>query len=211
MCRPACAAVGFTAVFLMDIAAFPPSEFSSLVSNLTSADSVTVQTVEADTMTGIDGRRLFVNSSSFYTFQLLHVTRVRVSVLSEDDQTASAVIRHSLPHETALSGIGVMGLDGVDIEASDPVLHWFTATHLELPGFVAQYLVLGWALTVALMLCYCCCCCGDGERELIPVSMVHEDVERSDKTGDKKGKQGQTGKVKILPKEVSKGISKSRP
>ncbi len=174
MCQPARAAVGFTAVFLMDIAAFPPSEFSSLVSNLTSADSVTLQTVEADTITGVDGRRLFVNSSSFYTFQLLHVTRVRASVQSKDDQTVSAVIRHSLSHETALSGIGVMGLDGVAIEAGDPVLRWFTTTHLELPGFAAQYLVLGWALTVALMLCCCCCCGGGDEGELVLPAVVND-------------------------------------
>ena len=139
--------VVFGTVFLMDPSSLQTKAFSALVVKLTNATGLTVRSITPDTITGMEGKRLFGNSSTFYTFQLLHVTRVRASIRVEDEPTASAIIRYSLPHEVALCGLGVMGLDGVEIEA-DAVWSWFTATYIELPSFVAQYLVLGWGLTV---------------------------------------------------------------
>lgn len=170
---PLChASVVFTSVFLLDSSKFPVNEFSSLVVNLTNATSLTMQSIEPDTITGVEGRRLFVNNSAFYSFQLLHVTRIRALVQVADDQTASAVIRYSLPHEVALRGMGTMGLDGVEI-GTDSVHRWFTTTYLELPDFVAQYLILGWAVTVlgfaACVMCYCCC---RGSNEVVPTAVV---------------------------------------
>jgi hypothetical protein len=159
----------------MDSSDFPVDMFSSLVANVTNSSSYTLKSIASDTITGVEGRRLFVNSTEFYSFQLLHVTRVRVSIQTGDDQTASAVIRYSLPHEVALCGIGIMGLDGVEIWVDDPLLHWFTFTYIPLPGFVAQYLILGWGMTVLLLLCYCCCRCGQKEgvisASIVPVGL----------------------------------------
>jgi hypothetical protein len=68
--------------------------------------------------------------------------------------------------------MGAMGLEGVEIGVDD-LQHWFTATYLDLPGFVAQYLILGWAVTVlgfaSCVVCYCCCC---RKIEVIPVAHV---------------------------------------
>jgi hypothetical protein len=162
----------FNTVFLMDSSSFPAQAFSSLVANLTNATAFALLSTDPDTITGVEGRRLFVNSTGFYSFQLLHVTRVRASVRVGDDQTAVAIIRYSLPHEVALRGMGDMGLDGVEIGADD-LQHWFTATYLDLPGFVAQYLILGWAVTVlgfaSCVVCYCCCC---RKTEVIPPAAI---------------------------------------
>ena len=163
----------FNTVFLMDSSSFPVQAFSSLVVNLTNATAFTLLSTDSDTITGVEGKRLFVNSTGFYSFQLLHVTRVRASVRVGDDQTAVAIIRYSLPHEVALRGMGAMGLDGVEIGVDD-LQHWFTATYLDLPGFVAQYLILGWAVTVlgfaSCVVCYCCCC--RRKTGVIPVAHV---------------------------------------
>ena len=163
----------FNTVFLMDSSSFPAQAFSSLVVNLTNATAFTLLSTDSDTITGVEGKRLFVNSTGFYSFQLLHVTRVRALVRVGDDQTAMAIIRYSLPHEVALRGMGAMGLDGVEIGVDD-LQHWFTATYLDLPGFVAQYLILGWAVTVlgfaSCVVCYCCCC--RRKTEVIPVVHV---------------------------------------
>ena len=154
----------FTTIHLMDSSSFSIKAFSSLVLTVTNATSLTLHTVEPDTITGVQGKRLFAaQPQPFYSFQLLHVTRVRSSIEAEDERTASAIIRYSLPHEALLRGMGVMGVDGVELgEADVGWVRWLTTTYLELPPFVAQYLILGWALTVLGFLtciaCYCCCC-----------------------------------------------------
>jgi hypothetical protein len=155
-----CTSVVFDAVLLMDASSFSTKLFTSFIISLTNATTVTLRSVEPDTITGMDGKRIFANSSSFYNFQLLHVTRVRVSVSVKEEQTVSAIVRHSLPHEAALRGLGIVGVEGIVIE-SDVLPQWFTSTYVELPSFVAQYLVLGWGLTVvcfmSCIMCYCCC------------------------------------------------------
>jgi hypothetical protein len=200
------ASVKFTSVFLMDSSAFRAAAFSSLVTNLTNASSCVLHSIEADTITGMAGRRLFVNSSAFYSFQLLHVTRVAASVHSGDDLTASAVIRHSLPHEVALSGIGVMGLEGVEIGVDD--INWLTVTYLAVPGFVAQYLLLGWVLTVLLVLCYCCCFCCGKEEVVVPAAVVEEGcggVKNNAVMGSVEGgkiRKQSPAAVKLNPKQI---------
>lgn len=160
------ASVLFSTLFLMDSSAFSAKTFSSLVFNLTNATSLTLQSVESDTITGVQGKRIFAegNPRPFYDFQILHVTRVRSSIEVEDEMTASAIIRFSLPHQAFLRGLGVAGIDG-SVEIGEAGTRWqqlFTATYLDLPPFVAQYLILGWVLTVmgfvSCVVCYCCCC-----------------------------------------------------
>jgi hypothetical protein len=166
----------FTTILLRDSETFSVKAFSSLVLDITNATSLTLHSVEPDTITGVDGRRLFADSSSFYSFQLLHVTRVLASVEAEDEKTVAAIILHSLPLKGKLRGLGIMGMESVTIgEASTQ--NWFTTTYVELPPFVAQYLILGWALTVlffaSCVLCYCCAQQKkQGEGMIIPVARV---------------------------------------
>jgi hypothetical protein len=125
---------------------------------------VTVHTVESDTITGERGKNLFEDNSGFYNFQLLHITRIKASIQTPDERTSSVIIRRSLPHEAARAGFGILGIESVDFGEiiSDPSFSWFTTTYLELPSFAAQYIILGWVLTVfafiSCVLCYCCCC-----------------------------------------------------
>ncbi len=163
--QPSYTSVIFSTLLLMDSSSFSAKAFSSLVLTLTNATSLTLHSVESDTITGVQGKRLFAeNAKGFYNFQLLHVTRVRSSVEVEDEKTASAIIRFSLPHEALIRGLGTTGIESVEIgEAAAADVHvWLTTTYLELPPFVAQYLLVGWALTVlgfvACVVCYCCCC-----------------------------------------------------
>ncbi len=148
-------------------------------------------------------RRLFVNNSAFYSFQLLHVTRIRASVQVADDQTASAVIRYSLPHEVALRGIGTMGLDGVEI-GTDSVHRWFTTTYLELPDFVAQYLILGWAVTVlGFASCVMCYCCFKGSNEVVHAAVVGQGLPIHAQPDTKPGSKGKNPTdLKIYPAAV---------
>ena len=173
-----CTSVVFDAVLLMDASSFSTKLFTSFIISLTNATTVTLRSVEPDTITGIDGKRIFANSGSFYNFQLLHVTRVRVSVSVKEEQTVSAIVRHSLPHEAALRGLGIVGVEGIVIE-SDVLPQWFTSTYVELPSFVAQYLVLGWGLTVvcfmSCIMCYCCCRTRKKEP-LIPTAVTTHEV-----------------------------------
>ena len=153
----------FTTVILMDSWGFTSDQFSKLVFCLTSASSFVLHSVESDTITGAQGKALFEDISGFYSFQLLHVTRVRASIQVEDEKTASVILRRSLPHEAALRSMGVMGVESVEFgEAGQYWQQWFTTTYLELPSFAAQYLILGWVLTVlgfmTCVACYCCCC-----------------------------------------------------
>ena len=186
---PTTTSVIFNAILLMDSSSFSSDAFSSLVQStllLTDNTAVTIHSIESDTITGAQGKSLFENSSSFYNFQLLHITRVRTSVRTDDELTASVIIRRSLPHEaaqhlhgmTSSSGV-IMGIESVEFgevspQGGDPSLFlptriimqqkWFTTTYLELPSFAAQYLICGWVLTVLsfmlCVLCYCCCCGG---------------------------------------------------
>lgn len=155
-----CSSVVFDTVLLMDASSFSTKVFTSFIIFLTNATTVTLRAVEPETITGMEGKRIFANSNSFYNFQLLHVTRVSVAICVMEEQTVSAIIRYSLPHEAALYGMGIVGVEGVVLE-SDVLPQWFTSTYVELPSFVAQYLVLGWGLTVlcflSCVMCYCCC------------------------------------------------------
>ena len=174
---PTHCSVLFTTILLRDSETFSTKAFSSLVLGITNATSLTLHSVESDTITGVEGRRLFADRSGFYSFQLLHVTRVLASVEAEDEKTVAAIIHYSLPHEGLLRGLGIMGMESVTIgEASAG--SWFTTTYVELPPFVAQYLILGWALTVlgfaSCVLCYCCCCRAAQNKELIPVAVVSD-------------------------------------
>jgi hypothetical protein len=170
---PTHCSVLFTTILLRDSETFSVKAFSSLVLDITNATSLTLHSVEPDTITGVDGRRLFADSSSFYSFQLLHVTRVLASVEVEDEKTVAAIILHSLPLKGQLRGLGIMGMESVTIGEAD-TQNWFTTTYVELPPFVAQYLILGWSLTVlffaSCVLCYCCR--GDQKREVIPLAIV---------------------------------------
>jgi hypothetical protein len=154
----------FTSVLLMDASSFSLRNFSSLVLQITKATSLTLHSVEPDTITGVQGKILFVNSSiPFYNFQLLHITRVLASVETFDEKTVEVIIRLSLSHEALLHGMGIMGIEDIGIGEAD-ANQWLTTTYLELPPFVAQYLILGWAFTIisfcACVMCYCCCCRG---------------------------------------------------
>ena len=180
---PAHCSVLFTTIHLADSSTFSTKAFSSLVLTVTNASSLTLHAVEPDTITGAQGKRLFAAPSQFYSFQLLHVTRVRSSIEAEDERTAAVIIRYSLPHEALLRGMGVMGVDSVDLgEADTGWARWLTTAYLELPPFVAQYLILGWALTVLGFLtcitCYCCCCMGPQkairvvQRAVVPIAIV---------------------------------------
>ena len=184
LCVPfAHGSVLFTTIHLADSSTFSTKAFSSLVLTVTNASSLALHAVEPDTITGVQGKRLFASPAQFYSFQLLHVTRVRSSIEAEDERTAAAIIRYSLPHEALLRGMGVMGVDSVDLgEADAGWARWLTTTYLELPPFVAQYLVLGWALTVLGFLtcitCYCRWCMGPREvirvvqRAVVPTAIV---------------------------------------
>ena len=163
--RQSHASVIFSTILLMDSSSFSAKAFSSLVLTLTNATSITLHSVESDTITGVQGKSLFFfapSSSLFYNFQLLHVTRARSSIEVEDEKTASAIIRLSLPHEALIRKSLTVGIESVEIGEADVVTTWLTTTYLELPPFAAQYLVVGWALTVlgflACVVCYCCCC-----------------------------------------------------
>ena len=154
---PVHSSVVFTTIHLTDSSSFPAGAFSALVLNLTNATALTLHSVEPDTITGVEGKRLFAQHK-FYSFQLLHVTRVRSSLEAGDERTASAIIRYSLPHEALLRGVGVLGVDSVG--EADTVARWLTTAYFELPPFAAQYLVLGWALTVlGFLTCIACYCC----------------------------------------------------
>ena len=153
----------FNAIVLADSVSSPT--FSSLVQSILPTGSmVTVHTVESDTITGERGKNLFEDNSGFYNFQLLHITRIKASIQTPDERTSSVIIRRSLPHEAARAGFGILGIESVDFGEiiSDPSFSWFTTTYLELPSFAAQYIILGWVLTVfafiSCVLCYCCCC-----------------------------------------------------
>ncbi len=161
--NPCNSSVIFSSVLLMDASGFSAKTFSSLVLKITNATSLTLHSVEPDTITGVQGKRLFANPSGFYSFQLLHITRVLSSVETYDEKTVSAIIRHSLPHEALLRGMGVMGIESMSFGLAD-ANQWLTTTYLELPSFVAQYLILGWVFTIiaffSCVVCYCCCCVG---------------------------------------------------
>ena len=164
--RQSHASVIFSTILLMDSSSFSAKAFSSLVLTLTNATSITLHSVESDTITGVQGKSLFFFAPSllFYNFQLLHVTRARSSIEVEDEKTASAIIRLSLPHEALIRKSLTVGIESVEIGEADVTTwqRWLTTTYLELPPFAAQYLVVGWALTVlgflACVVCYCCCC-----------------------------------------------------
>ena len=166
----------FTSVLLMDASSFSVRNFSSLVLQITKATSLTLHSVEPDTITGVQGKILFVNSSiPFYNFQLLHITRVLASVETLDEKTVEVVIRLSLAHEALLRGMGIMGIEDIGIGEAD-ANPWLTTTYLELPPFVAQYLILGWAFTIitfcVCVMCYCCCCRGGNNNGTIPAAAV---------------------------------------
>lgn len=156
---PIHSSIVFTTIHLTDSSSFPTGAFTSLVLNITNATALTLHAVEPDTITGVQGKRLFAAPHrQFYSFELLHVTRVRSSLEAEDERTVAAIIRYSLPHEALLSGVGVMGVDSVG--EADTVARWLTTAYFELPPFAAQYLVLGWALTVlGFLTCIACYCC----------------------------------------------------
>ena len=179
-CPPTHASVIFSTLLLADSSKFSAKAFSSLVLDATNATSITLHSVEPDTITGVQGRQVFAESGSadlgFYTFQLLHVTRVRSSIEVADEGSASAVIRHSLANRALLRGMGLMGIESLEIgEVGVTWLQYLTTTYLDLPSFVAQYLVLGWALTVLgfalCVTCYCCCCRRGGDHVVMAASV----------------------------------------
>ena len=153
----------FTTVLLMDSSRFSSEAFTSLVQSLLLPTSITVHSIESDTMLGAKGKSLFEDNSGFFNFQVLHITRVKTSVKVDDEKTASVILRRSFPHDAAQRGLGIIGIESVEFgEVGDPTQQWLTTTYLELPSFAAQYLILGWALTIlgflSCVLCYCCCC-----------------------------------------------------
>lgn len=159
------ASVIFNILLLTDPSNFSDKNFSSLILSLTNATSLTLHSVESDTITGVQGKRLFAEKrNEFYNFQLLHVTRVRSSIEVRDESTAAVIIRQGLPHAALVrGGLGVLGIESVEIgEAEFGWQQLLMTTYLEFPSFVAQYLFVGWALTVlgftSCIACYCCCC-----------------------------------------------------
>ena len=187
---PVHSSVVFTTIHLTDSSSFPAGAFSALVLNLTNATALTLHSVEPDTITGVEGKRLFAQHK-FYSFQLLHVTRVRSSLEAGDERTASAIIRYSLPHEALLRGVGVVGVESVG--EADAVARWLTTAYLELPPFAAQYLILGWGLTVlGFLTCIACYCCQRSKRvvvqHVVPTAVVMPAIARVDVVEQKKTK-----------------------
>ncbi len=153
----------FTTVLLLDSSRFSSDAFTSLVQSLLLPTSITIHSIESDTMTGAKGKSLFEDNTGFFNFQVLHITRVKTSVKVDDEKTASVIIRRSFPRDAAQRGLGIVGIESVEFgEVSDPMQQWLTTTYVELPSFAAQYLILGWVLTIlsfmSCVLCYCCCC-----------------------------------------------------
>ena len=163
-------AVVFNALFLTDSSDFQSQAFSSLVVSLTNATGFSVLSRTPLTITGAEGKRIFANSSTFYNFQLLHVNRLRVSIQVKDEMTATAIIRFSLAREVERRGLGSMGIDSVE---SEPELKqsWFTVTYIDLPGYIAQYLILGWGLTV-LAFGLCALMCSSQAYSVVPVAVL---------------------------------------
>ena len=176
-CLPTHASVIFSTLLLADSSKFSAKAFSSLVLDATNATSITLHSVEPDTITGVQGRQVFAESGSadlgFYTFQLLHVTRVRSSIEVADEGSASAVIRHSLANRALLRGMGLMGIESLEIgEVGVTWLQYLTTTYLDLPSFVAQYLIVGWVLTVlGFALCVTCYCCRRDQHVVMAASV----------------------------------------
>lgn len=170
----------FTTVLLMDSSRFSSEAFTSLVQSLLLPTSITVHSIESDTMLGAKGKSLFEDNSGFFNFQVLHITRVKTSVKVDDEKTASVILRRSFPHDAAQRGLGIIGIESVEFgEVGDPTQQWLTTTYLELPSFAAQYLILGWALTIlgffSCVLCYCCCCIGGSNK---PEQQLHDNQQQ---------------------------------
>ena len=158
------------AVFLISADAFPVGVYRQILSAFGQA---TVLSVAPDTMTGAEALgAYFPNRTDVFRFQLLHITRVRASVVSSDDANTTRSLAALLP---GLCGrLGPMAIAAPPVVPADSFLALF-------PPITAPVAIGVWLLTVvscgACWLVTWCC------APKIPVAVVTAAPKSADRAG----------------------------
>ena len=113
----------------------------SAIANLTNATQITVQQPQPDTVTGLVCAMYFANvtTRTFYKFELVHITRLQASLVTDDEAVAQIKLQYML--SSRVSDFAAVYILSSNIHG-DQQQPWYTQTVVEIPQYLSQYLLV---------------------------------------------------------------------
>ena len=126
----------------------------SSIANLTNATLVTMHQPQPYALTGLACHAYFPNIT-FYSFQLVHVSRVNVEITSDDDTVTQIKLQYMLAER--VSNFTTVYIESTEIHTSNNPNPWYTITFIEIPQYVSQYLLITCCILFLTLLLSCAC------------------------------------------------------
>ena len=125
----------------------------SSIANLTNATLITIHQPQTYALTGLACRAYFPNTT-FYNFQLVHVTRVNVEITSDDDTVTQIKLQYMLTERVSESITVYIESSEIHTPYQTP---WYNVTFIEIPQYFSQYLLVACCILFLTLLLSCAC------------------------------------------------------
>ena len=137
--------VSISTIFLVNQDAFSRSTYEGILSQF--GDTSAIQSVEGFVITGAEAKKNYFPKSNLLAFQLVHLTRVRATIVTKDDSNTSAYLNQFL-EPNCLRRIGPMAFDLPPAQTPFDLLQ-------QIPPSISIATTALWLLTVIAWTVHC--------------------------------------------------------